>query len=168
MTSIRDHRFHLDWPGQPMSWKEQVLLMFCIISVYCPCPCSSTTQRNIGYYSSSGPLGRIVSNGACPVCFPLIVCSPIERRVEADYTFTNIVSLGCPRCWLYEVEIFLQVEVCDRCSDVWKRFSVIGNDGGNIMYKKSYDQSKKTQNSIIGHEPVKWRKATNKAAWDYF
>ena len=30
MTSIRDHSFHLESPGQSMSWKEQVFLMFCI------------------------------------------------------------------------------------------------------------------------------------------
>ena len=29
MTSIRDHSFHLDSPGQSMSWKERVFLMFC-------------------------------------------------------------------------------------------------------------------------------------------
>ena len=31
VTSIRDHSFHLDSPGQSMSWKEQVFLMFCIL-----------------------------------------------------------------------------------------------------------------------------------------
>ena len=34
VTSIRDHSFHLDSPGQAMSWKEQVFLMFCTLSVY--------------------------------------------------------------------------------------------------------------------------------------
>ena len=34
VTSIRDHHFHLDSPGQSMSWKEQVFLMFCTLSVY--------------------------------------------------------------------------------------------------------------------------------------
>jgi hypothetical protein len=29
ITSIRDHSFQLDSPGQSMSWKEQVSLMFC-------------------------------------------------------------------------------------------------------------------------------------------
>jgi hypothetical protein len=33
MTSIRDHSFHLDSPGQSMSWKENVFLMFCTLSV---------------------------------------------------------------------------------------------------------------------------------------
>jgi hypothetical protein len=33
VTSIRDHSFHLDSPGQTMSWKEQVFLMFCALSV---------------------------------------------------------------------------------------------------------------------------------------
>ena len=34
MASIRDHSFYLDSPGQSISWKEQVFLMFCILSVY--------------------------------------------------------------------------------------------------------------------------------------
>ena len=32
---IRVHSFHLDSPGPSMSWKEQVFLMFCTLSVYC-------------------------------------------------------------------------------------------------------------------------------------
>jgi hypothetical protein len=40
---------------------------------------------------------------------------------------------------LNELEILIQIEVSDRCSDVQKLFPVIGNDGGNIMYKKSSD-----------------------------
>ena len=32
LTSIRDHSFIS--PGQSLSWKEQVLLMFCTLSVY--------------------------------------------------------------------------------------------------------------------------------------
>ena len=31
VTSIRDHIFHLDSPGQSMSWKEQVFLMYCTL-----------------------------------------------------------------------------------------------------------------------------------------
>ena len=34
MQSIRDHSFHLDSPDQSISWKEQVFLMFCTLSVY--------------------------------------------------------------------------------------------------------------------------------------
>jgi hypothetical protein len=36
---------------------------------------------------------------------------------------------------LIEVEIFIQIKATDGCSDVQKIFSVVGNDGGNIMYK---------------------------------
>ena len=58
--------------------------------VYCLCLCSATTQRNIGYYSYSGPVDMIDSNRAHPVCTPVIVCLPIERRADAVY------SLGDP------------------------------------------------------------------------
>jgi hypothetical protein len=34
MTSIRHHSFHADLHGQSMSWKEQVFLMFCVLSAY--------------------------------------------------------------------------------------------------------------------------------------
>ena len=34
MTSVREYRFQLDSPGQSMSWKKQVFLMFCTLSVY--------------------------------------------------------------------------------------------------------------------------------------
>jgi hypothetical protein len=33
---IRDHSFHLDSPGQSISWKEQVFIMICTLSVYLP------------------------------------------------------------------------------------------------------------------------------------
>ena len=33
VTSIRDHSFHQDSPGQSMSRKEQVFLIFCTLSV---------------------------------------------------------------------------------------------------------------------------------------
>jgi hypothetical protein len=61
------------------------------------------------------------------------------------------------RIWLVEVEIFIQIEVSDHCSDVQKLFSVIGNDGRNIMYKKKFRSvHKNTQNSRIRQEPIKW------------
>jgi hypothetical protein len=44
---------------------------------------------------------------------------------------------------LIEVEVLVQIEVSDSCSDVQKLFSVIGNDGGNIMYKKVKIRAKK-------------------------
>jgi hypothetical protein len=34
VTSISDHNFQLDSPGQSMSWKEQEFIMFCTLSVY--------------------------------------------------------------------------------------------------------------------------------------
>jgi hypothetical protein len=34
VTSIRDHSFYLDSPGQSISWKEQLSLMFCTLSVW--------------------------------------------------------------------------------------------------------------------------------------
>jgi hypothetical protein len=49
------------------------------------------TQRNIGHYSSSGPVDRRVSNGARTV----IVRSQIERRVEVVYLL-DVVSSGRP------------------------------------------------------------------------
>ena len=33
MTSIRNHFFHLGLPGQSVSWKEQLYLMFCTCSL---------------------------------------------------------------------------------------------------------------------------------------
>uniref|UniRef100_A0A4W5MYU5 Apoptotic peptidase activating factor 1 n=1 Tax=Hucho hucho TaxID=62062 RepID=A0A4W5MYU5_9TELE len=36
VTSIRDHSFYLDSPGQSMSWKEQVCIMCCTLSVDAP------------------------------------------------------------------------------------------------------------------------------------
>jgi hypothetical protein len=56
---------------------------------------------NIEYYSSSGPVDRIVSNGARPVCSPVTVRSPIEQRVEADYLLVAVVSKGYPHVGLY-------------------------------------------------------------------
>ena len=129
---------------------------------------SATTLRNIGYYSFSGPVDRIVSNGAHPVCSPVTAGSPTEQRSMAGYLLADVVSPGCClaffsfvsalfrcrflfrgsriRAWsgvsrvsraarLIEVDIF-QIEVSVDCSDVQKLFSVIGNDGGDIMYKK--------------------------------
>jgi hypothetical protein len=113
------------------------------------------------YYSSSGPIGRIVSNGARPVYSPVIVHSPIEQRVEAVYLLAAIVSSGCPHVGLYiarfrvwceqyvlchrliEVEILIQIEVSDRCSDVQTLFSVIGTDGGNIYVQKKLRSAQK-------------------------
>ena len=42
---------------------------------------------------------------------------------------------------LIEVEVLVQIEVSDSCSDVQKLFSV--TDGRNIMYKESSAQNKK-------------------------
>jgi hypothetical protein len=33
VTSIRDHSFRLDSPGQSMSWKEKEFIMFCTLYI---------------------------------------------------------------------------------------------------------------------------------------
>ena len=60
-------------------------ICICILTVYYPCPCSATTLINMEYSSTSGPADKIISNGAHPVCFPVIVSLPIARRVKEDY-----------------------------------------------------------------------------------
>ena len=55
---------------------------------------TSKFLRKTGNYRSSGPVGRIVSNGAHPVCSP-VICTPIEQRAEEGYLLVSIVSSGC-------------------------------------------------------------------------
>ena len=102
----------------------------------------------------------IVSNRALPVYSLVIACLPIEVRVESIYPLSDVVSSGILHTGLYrgvsssfedlglvcdnqsfflrliEVEVLVQMEVSDSCSDVQKLCSVIGYDGRNIMCKK--------------------------------
>ena len=74
------------------------------------CRCIKKTvkfPRNIGYYSSSGRIGGIVSNRANPVCSPVIVHSPREQRVEAKDLLAAVVSSGYPHIGLYIGVVFL-------------------------------------------------------------
>jgi hypothetical protein len=50
VTSIRDRSFHLDSPGQSMSWKE--FLMFCTLSV--TSGVKFLSKNTLKYYLSSG------------------------------------------------------------------------------------------------------------------
>lgn len=56
---------------------------------------------------------------------------------------------------LTEVDIFIEIEVSDCCSDVQKLFSILGNDGGNILYQKAKISAKKTHKiAELAREPV--------------
>ena len=101
--------------------------------LYLPCPCSATTQRNIGYYSSSDLVDRIISNGAHPV----IASWPIEWRVEVIYplsvSYPNLFHLSSllsppppgvacfPQC-IYPCVSCLSVPVRLVCFQVNRRF----------------------------------------------
>jgi hypothetical protein len=100
----------------------------------------------------------------------VIARTPIEWNVEVEYPLSDIVSSDIPHagiyravssffeCWdlslvrdnqyviqfqLIEVEVLVQIEVSDSCSDVQKLFSVIGNNVRNMMYKKGKISAKK-------------------------
>jgi hypothetical protein len=67
VTSIRDRSFPLDSPGQSMSWKEQVFLMFCTLSVCFESGCERAwcgirKFENIKYQHHS----LILSLSVCP------------------------------------------------------------------------------------------------------
>jgi hypothetical protein len=61
-----------------LDFAHQLLLP--LLDVYYPCPCSATIPRNIGYYSSSGLVDRIVSNGARSVCSPMTFANRMKGR----------------------------------------------------------------------------------------
>ena len=132
-------------------------------------------MRNVGYYSSSDHIDRIVSNGSSSSLFS---SDCIEGRLEAIYTLSDVVLSGIPASMvpsppssrvrdlglvrdnhyvfhLRLIEVEVLIKVSDSCSNVQKLFSVIGNNGGNVMYKNSFRSAQKnTQDSTIGQETI--------------
>jgi hypothetical protein len=138
VTSIRDHSFHPDSPGQSMSQKEQVFIMFCSLSVHNKVSHTQTYSTNPVTHSklNQSPTLRINDGGLTFPIGPILLIALHGKGPHDEphvYSHTKSLCLRliecvyvCVRACVCLVRLLLLSYECEAtpCASQWHSSSV--------------------------------------------